>query len=43
MSMKRYVWMLFLALMALMLATPAKAQDDEAAELAKSWQTRSLR
>jgi len=33
--MKRYVWMFFLAMSALALVTPARAQDDQAAELAK--------
>ena len=35
MSMRRYGWMLFLAISALALAAPARAQDDEATELAK--------
>jgi hypothetical protein len=35
MSMKRCGWMLFLAMAALTLATPALAQEDKAAELAK--------
>ena len=33
--MRRCEWMLFLAVSALALATPARAQDDQAAELAK--------
>jgi hypothetical protein len=33
--MRRYEWMLFLAISALALDTPARAQDDQAAELAK--------
>jgi len=33
--MRRYEWMLFLAINALALATTARAQDDQAAELAK--------
>jgi hypothetical protein len=35
MSIKRYGWMLFLAMAASALVTPVRAQDDEAAELAK--------
>jgi hypothetical protein len=35
MSMKSCGWMLFLAMMASVLATPARAQDDKAVELAK--------
>ena len=33
--MKHYLWMLFLAMAASALATPSRAQDDKAAELAK--------
>jgi len=33
--MRRYGWMLFLAMVFLLLASPAKAQDNEGAELAK--------
>jgi hypothetical protein len=33
--MKRYKWRLFLAIAALAMASPARAQDDQAAELAK--------
>jgi hypothetical protein len=35
MSMKHYGWMLFIAMVASALVTPARAQDDQAAELAK--------
>lgn len=35
MSMKRYGWTLFMAMVAMALVTPALAQDDKAAELAK--------
>ncbi|WP_373499602.1 hypothetical protein [Desulfococcus sp.] len=35
MSMKRYGWIFFLAMVAWLPATPARAQDDQAAELAK--------
>jgi hypothetical protein len=34
-SMKRYGWTLFVAMAAWVLVTPARAQDDQAAELAK--------
>jgi hypothetical protein len=34
-AMRRYEWTLFLATSAWVLATPAQAQDDQAAELAK--------
>jgi len=34
-TMIRYGWLLFLAMLAAVLATPARAQDDQAAELAK--------
>jgi hypothetical protein len=33
--MIRHGWLLFLAMLASVLATPARAQDDQAAELAK--------
>jgi hypothetical protein len=35
MFMESYGWMLFMAMLALALATPARAQDNQAAEVAK--------